>query len=328
MERGSGSRRQQPPKKESTPLTPAGRIRPQGANIGHNRISSHLTRRWRQHNSHADNHGNNGTLILKKSASSTVPLTSDAANSVTLLPIPPSTDTREQETYLPIANVVRIMRRAIPPQAKIGDDAKDMVQECVTEFISFITAEANDRCNKEQRKTITADDLIWAMARLGFEDYVLPLSRYLQRYREIELGQAAMRQELLPIQERNYYPGLLPSFIDGSINGGMLWPTVDVPPTNMVPCPESRLMPGIAALNHDAFGPTNDPTIGFGFGSVDGSIDVSGNFATAYGGGCGSSGSTDGIVGGTDGAGISNIGLFPTETAAMLALYNDFSPYK
>lgn len=93
---------------------------------------------------------------------------------------------REQDRFMPIANVIRIMRRVLPTHAKIADDAKETIQECVSEYISFITSEANERCQQEQRKTITAEDLLWAMSKLGFDDYVDPLTLYLQRYRELE----------------------------------------------------------------------------------------------------------------------------------------------
>ncbi|KAJ6426247.1 hypothetical protein OIU84_026768 [Salix udensis] len=69
---------------------------------------------------------------------------------------------REQDRLLPIAN------------------------ECVSEFISFITGEASDKCQREKRKTINGDDLLWAMTTLGFEDYVEPLKIYLQKFREME----------------------------------------------------------------------------------------------------------------------------------------------
>jgi nuclear transcription Y subunit beta len=48
---------------------------------------------------------------------------------------------REQDRFLPIANISRIMKRALPANAKIAKDAKETVQECVSEFISFITSE-------------------------------------------------------------------------------------------------------------------------------------------------------------------------------------------
>ncbi|PWA57566.1 NF-Y protein [Artemisia annua] len=93
---------------------------------------------------------------------------------------------REQDRFLPIANVSRIMKKALPANAKISKDAKETVQECVSEFISFITGEASDKCQREKRKTINGDDLLWAMTTLGFEEYVEPLKVYLAKYREIE----------------------------------------------------------------------------------------------------------------------------------------------
>lgn len=44
---------------------------------------------------------------------------------------------------------------------------------------------ASDKCQREKRKTINGDDLLWAMATLGFEDYIDPLKVYLNRYREV-----------------------------------------------------------------------------------------------------------------------------------------------
>ncbi|CAN7115622.1 unnamed protein product [Brassica rapa subsp. narinosa] len=95
-----------------------------------------------------------------------------------------SSHVREQDRFLPIANISRIMKRGLPANGKIAKDAKEIVQECVSEFISFITSEASDKCQREKRKTINGDDLLWAMATLGFEDYIDPLKVYLTRYRE------------------------------------------------------------------------------------------------------------------------------------------------
>ena len=66
---------------------------------------------------------------------------------------------REQDRFLPINNVSRVMRNAIPCNGKVGGaliyvvvycfccclqvskDAKECMQECVSEFVSFITSE-------------------------------------------------------------------------------------------------------------------------------------------------------------------------------------------
>lgn len=99
---------------------------------------------------------------------------------------------RDLDRFLPIANVGRIMKRALPTNAKISKDAKETVQECVSEFITFITGEASDKCQREKRKTVNGDDLLWAMTTLGFEDYVESLEIYLQRFRDTEGEKTAM----------------------------------------------------------------------------------------------------------------------------------------
>jgi nuclear transcription Y subunit beta len=99
----------------------------------------------------------------------------------------PSCPLREQDRFLPIANITRIMKRAIPKSGKIAKDARECVQETVSEFVSFITSEASDRCSHEKRKTINGEDVLFAMSTLGFDPYVEPLRLYLQKYREVSL---------------------------------------------------------------------------------------------------------------------------------------------
>jgi len=77
------------------------------------------------------------------------------------------------------------MKKALVSNAKIAKDAKETVQECVSEFISFITSEASDKCQQEKRKTINGDDILWAMQSLGFDNYYEPLKLYLDKYREL-----------------------------------------------------------------------------------------------------------------------------------------------
>ncbi|XP_044500476.1 nuclear transcription factor Y subunit B-1-like [Mangifera indica] len=102
---------------------------------------------------------------------------------------------KEQERLLPIANVGRIMKQILPPNAKISKEAKETMQECVSEFISFITSEASEKCKKERRKTVNGDDICWAIGTLGFDNYAGPLKRYLHKFREIEGDRANNQQE-------------------------------------------------------------------------------------------------------------------------------------
>jgi len=118
---------------------------------------------------------------------------------------------REQDRLLPIANVGRIMKQTLPANAKISKEAKEIMQECVSEFISFVTGEASDKCHKEKRKTINGDDILWAMTTLGFEVYAEPLKIYLDKYREVEGEKLSMSKQLqadqpLPEQLQPYNP--------------------------------------------------------------------------------------------------------------------------
>ncbi|CAI9289222.1 unnamed protein product [Lactuca saligna] len=92
----------------------------------------------------------------------------------------------QQERLLPIANVGRIMKQILPKNAKVSKEAKETIQECASEFISFVTGEASEKCKKERRKTVNGDDVCWAIGTLGFDEYAPPLKRYLDRYREVE----------------------------------------------------------------------------------------------------------------------------------------------
>ncbi|DAA74835.1 TPA_exp: Uncharacterized protein A8136_2253 [Trichophyton benhamiae CBS 112371] len=95
-------------------------------------------------------------------------------------------EVKEQDRWLPIANVARIMKTALPENAKIAKEAKECMQECVSEFISFITSEASEKCQGEKRKTVNGEDILFAMTSLGFENYAEALKIYLTKYRETQ----------------------------------------------------------------------------------------------------------------------------------------------
>lgn len=102
-------------------------------------------------------------------------------------------NTIEKEDYseigyphlLPIANIFRIMKTALPKNAKIAYKARECMQECVSEFINFITSEASEKCQQEKRKILNGEDILLAMTTLGFENYAESLKIYLAKYREM-----------------------------------------------------------------------------------------------------------------------------------------------
>mmetsp|Transcript_24566 Transcript_24566/g.38113 ORF Transcript_24566/g.38113 Transcript_24566/m.38113 type:complete len:80 (+) Transcript_24566:81-320(+) len=78
------------------------------------------------------------------------------------------------------------MKEALPKdkEAKIAKDARETVQECVSDFISFITSEACDKCLADKRRTINGNDLLYAMKQLGFERYLENLQLYFEKYQK------------------------------------------------------------------------------------------------------------------------------------------------
>ncbi|KAJ2976577.1 hypothetical protein NUW58_g8047 [Xylaria curta] len=92
------------------------------------------------------------------------------------------------------APVARIMKLALPENAKIAKEAKECMQECVSEFISFITSEASEKCHQEKRKTVNGEDILFAMTSLGFENYAEALKIYLTKYRESQSNRGESQQ--------------------------------------------------------------------------------------------------------------------------------------
>ena len=76
---------------------------------------------------------------------------------------------RWQDRFLPIANIAKLMARQLAHlgYAKISQDAKSLMQESVTEFICFIMSEANDRAVNLGSKTVTGEDIIYALRNMG-----------------------------------------------------------------------------------------------------------------------------------------------------------------
>ncbi|OTB14281.1 hypothetical protein K445DRAFT_135086 [Daldinia sp. EC12] len=122
-------------------------------------------------------------------------------------------EVKEQDRWLPIANdrydiydanirnfapVARIMKTALPENAKIAKEAKECMQECVSEFISFITSEASEKCHQEKRKTVNGEDILFAMTSLGFENYAEALKIYLSKYREQSQSNRGENQQNRP----------------------------------------------------------------------------------------------------------------------------------
>ena len=94
------------------------------------------------------------------------------------------TEREIQDRNLPLANISRIMKRVLPANMKVTKEAMLEIQKNVSEFISFITSEAGEKCLTEKRKTLNGDDILFSLSSMGFDNYSDVLSVYLHKYRE------------------------------------------------------------------------------------------------------------------------------------------------
>ena len=71
-------------------------------------------------------------------------------------PAAPGGEGREQDRLLPVANIQRIMRRLLPADEKISKDAKEVLQESLSEFVCFVTEEAGAAAPRRSARRSTA----------------------------------------------------------------------------------------------------------------------------------------------------------------------------
>ena len=88
------------------------------------------------------------------------------------------------DRLLPIANISKIMKKPIPPSAKVSKDAKEVMQKAGSEFIAIVTCVAKEICEKENRKTIVGEDLIRALDELGMPHYAELTKKYFMKYKD------------------------------------------------------------------------------------------------------------------------------------------------
>jgi len=75
------------------------------------------------------------------------------------------------------------MQNVLPPDTIITHDAKELMQLFVSKFMNKVTSEAFQQANVEHQMTVSADDLLWTVNRLGFEECVRSVGKDLKNYR-------------------------------------------------------------------------------------------------------------------------------------------------
>ncbi|KFP86762.1 Protein Dr1, partial [Acanthisitta chloris] len=84
---------------------------------------------------------------------------------------------------------------------RVANDARELVVNCCTEFIHLISSEANEICNKSEKKTISPEHVIQALESLGFGSYISEVKEVLQECKTVALKRRNPEEELLRQQQ-------------------------------------------------------------------------------------------------------------------------------
>lgn len=76
----------------------------------------------------------------------------------------------DEDLSVPRAALNKMIKELLP-SVRVANEARELVLNCCTEFIHFVATEANDVCNKQQKKTISHEHVYEALSRLGFQRY-------------------------------------------------------------------------------------------------------------------------------------------------------------
>ncbi|XP_041371302.1 protein Dr1-like [Gigantopelta aegis] len=84
-------------------------------------------------------------------------------------------DSRENKTddddlSIPRAALNKMIKELVP-NIRVANESRELILNCCTEFIHLVSSEANEICNKQQKKTISPDHVLLALDSLGFGSY-------------------------------------------------------------------------------------------------------------------------------------------------------------
>jgi len=83
----------------------------------------------------------------------------------------------DDELGLPKATIAKMIAEALHASTggsgslRMAPECRDMVVECCQEFVHAVSAEANEVSTREGKSTITAEHVLAALRRLGFDAY-------------------------------------------------------------------------------------------------------------------------------------------------------------
>lgn len=107
-----------------------------------------------------------------------------------------------EDLSIPRAAINKMIKDTVP-SFRVANDARDLITNCCTEFIRLIATEANEICERDQKKTISPEHVLSALDKSGFSDYQQEAIAVYRDCKEVaaKRRRGSMRLENLGISE-------------------------------------------------------------------------------------------------------------------------------
>ena len=73
----------------------------------------------------------------------------------------------DEELTLPRAAMNKMIKEVMP-NIRVANEARELILQCSTDFIHLLSSEANDICDKQQKKTISPEHVLLGMFFLSY----------------------------------------------------------------------------------------------------------------------------------------------------------------
>lgn len=114
----------------------------------------------------------------------------------------PAAANADDDLTIPRAAMNKMIKEVLP-DVRLAQEARELILNCCNEFIHLISSEANEICNRQQKKTISPEHIVAALDSLGFSDYKVEAEAVLKDCKQVakQRRRGSTRLENLGIPE-------------------------------------------------------------------------------------------------------------------------------
>uniref|UniRef100_A0A6P7FSF6 DNA polymerase epsilon subunit 3 n=1 Tax=Diabrotica virgifera virgifera TaxID=50390 RepID=A0A6P7FSF6_DIAVI len=89
---------------------------------------------------------------------------------------------RLEDLNLPNNTVQKIIKEVLPDSVYIGKDARSALSRAASVFVLYVTSQASNEAQNNNRTMLIANDVLKALEELDFENFIEPLEEVLKEH--------------------------------------------------------------------------------------------------------------------------------------------------